>query len=44
MQPDDDGDRTRRMPAGLVALAAGGFGIGLTEFVWERASSCSGSP
>lgn len=24
---------TRRVPAGLVALAAGGFGIGLTEFV-----------
>ncbi len=26
-------DDSRRMPAGLVALAAGGFGIGLTEFV-----------
>jgi DHA1 family inner membrane transport protein len=25
--------RTRQLPAGLVALALGGFGIGLTEFV-----------
>ncbi|WP_308285786.1 hypothetical protein [Streptomyces coriariae] len=25
--------RTGQMPAGLVALALGGFGIGLTEFV-----------
>ncbi|WP_449351130.1 MFS transporter, partial [Streptomyces shaanxiensis] len=24
---------TRRVPAGLVALAVGGFGIGLTEFL-----------
>ncbi|GAB3980910.1 MFS transporter [Actinoallomurus acanthiterrae] len=27
------GEEVRRMPAGLVALGLGGFGIGLTEFV-----------
>lgn len=30
---DDDAASGSRLPAGLVALAVGGFGIGLTEFV-----------
>lgn len=29
----DSGAGARRLPPGLIALAAGGFGIGLTEFV-----------